>query len=927
MDKPTYEELEQRVKGLEKEILSFKQIENALRESEATLRSIFRAAPTGIGMVCDRVIKQANGRLCEMLGYSREELLGKSARILYPTDEDFEYVGREKYAQIGERGTGAVETRWECKDGRVIDVLLSSAPVDHNDLSIGVTFTALDITGRKQTEKALRESENRFRRAINEAPFPIMIHAEGGEVLQINEVWMELTGYSRSEISTISEWTEKAYGVRKDLVKEDIDKLYNLDTRVKEGEYNINTSNGNVITWDFSSAPLGNLPDGRLLVISMATDVTERKRTEEALRLSEERYRKFIENAPVGMYTINLKGEFTYGNRKLLEITGYKAEDWLNKSFHPIIYPDDLDILLDKIQKRFAGLGTTEPYEIRVFHASGKPIWIKITSESIYETDEKGGKRLAEVQSFVEDITDRKRAEEALRQERDRAQMYLDIAEVIFMALDAEGNVASVNKKGCGILGYSEKEMLGRNWFDNFLHHEQRDQVKDVFQQLMKGLMEPVEYYENPIITKSGEVRYIAWHNTILKNAKGDIIGTFSSGEDITERMLAEEETRKLEVRLQQAQKMEAIGTLAGGIAHDFNNILSPIMIHTEMARMDILPNSPLRLNLEEIYKAGERARDLVKQILTFSRQSEQKQSHIKISPIVKEALKFLRSTLPSTIEIRQSIRTKSDIMFADSIQIHQVLMNLCTNAAHAMRETGGVLEVRLTDEMIDSEMSARIPNLNPGAYLKLTVRDSGHGIDPMVIDRVFDPYFTTKETGEGSGLGLAVVHGIVASCGGAITIDSESGKGTTCYVYFPKSERDLSPETERAPYLPEGNETLLVVDDEKTIVEAIQTLLERLGYKVVGRTGSVEALEVFLAQPDAFDMVITDMTMPRMTGAGLAKEVKKARPDVPIIICTGFSEMINEDKAKKMGIRALVMKPIVMSEMANTIRKVLDEK
>ncbi|MBW2642548.1 MAG: response regulator [Deltaproteobacteria bacterium] len=394
---------------------------------------------------------------------------------------------------------------------------------------------------------------------------------------------------------------------------------------------------------------------------------------------------------------------------------------------------------------------------------------------------------------------------------------------------------------------------------------------------------------------------------------------------EIEERKIAEEEKAKLQSQLQQAQKMESIGTLAGGIAHDFNNILGIIVGNTELAMDDVPEWNPARHNLEAIRTAGLCARDMVKRIMAFSRQSPLEMKPVRISPIIKESLKLLRSSVPTTIEIHQNISIESNTVRADPTQINQVLINLCTNAVHAMGEKGGVLEVSLEDIELDSGSAIHYHDLSSGKYVRLTVSDTGNGIEPKILERIFDPYFTTKKVGEGSGMGLSVVHGIVKSHGGGISAISEQGKGTAFHVLFPCIEDEPEPEVEIAAEIPRGKERILFVDDEKAMVDAIQPMIERLGYKVTARTSSIEALEAFRANPDRFDLVITDFTMPNMTGMELAKALLKLRSDILIILCTGYSEHINEDKAKGSGIRAFVMKPVVLGDIANTIRKVLD--
>ncbi len=424
---------------------------------------------------------------------------------------------------------------------------------------------------------------------------------------------------------------------------------------------------------------------------------------------------------------------------------------------------------------------------------------------------------------------------------------------------------------------------------------------------------------------KDGSTLWIEVTATFIRNKDGRIVSLLGASRDISKRKRAEQEKKELEARLQQAHKMEAIGTLAGGIAHDFNNILGAVLGYAEMSLEDAEPGSLIHSNLTEVLTAGTRAKDLVKQILAFSRQAEQELRPVQVKLIVNEAVKLLRASLPSTIEIRRRI-TSNSATLADATQIHQVMMNLCTNAHHAMAEEGGVLEVGLADVRIDNADEARELDLSPGCYLCLTVGDTGCGMPPEVIARIFDPFFTTKGRDKGTGMGLAVVHGIVKSHGGAVRMDSQPGRGTTFEIFLPvirqAAESAAVADGER---LPTGEEQILFVDDEKALVDLGRQMLERLGYKVICRTSSIEALELFKIRPEQFDLVITDMTMPNLTGDKLAAELKRLRPDIPIILCTGFSEQVTEAGVRQMDLQAFLFKPLVMNKLARTVRKVLD--
>jgi signal transduction histidine kinase/ActR/RegA family two-component response regulator len=390
-----------------------------------------------------------------------------------------------------------------------------------------------------------------------------------------------------------------------------------------------------------------------------------------------------------------------------------------------------------------------------------------------------------------------------------------------------------------------------------------------------------------------------------------------------------EERTQALadsERQMQQVLKLQAIGTLAGGIAHDFNNILFPIIGYTELAMDDVAEGSPTRRNLEEILKAANRAKDLVQQILTFSRQNDRERKPIRVQVIVREALRLLRASIPKTIDIVADLDEDCNAIMGDPTQIHQVLMNLCTNAYHAMQTTGGTLDVRLTETNIGYEETVKRIGIKMGPHLHLSVRDEGVGMEPSVVERIFEPYFTTKEPGKGTGLGLSVIHGIVKNHGGFVTVESTPGKGSTFHVYLPTLE-DVNTDIEEEvnPEMTGGSERILLVDDEPQIVDMEKQMLERLGYRVTARSSSIEALETFSRQPDQFDLVITDMTMPQMTGDRLARRLWDIRPDLPVILCTGYNEMISEDKAAAMGIRKFLLKPVDKDEMAVAIRAALN--
>lgn len=402
--------------------------------------------------------------------------------------------------------------------------------------------------------------------------------------------------------------------------------------------------------------------------------------------------------------------------------------------------------------------------------------------------------------------------------------------------------------------------------------------------------------------------------------------------EEIANRQKAEKINDRLEKQLQQARKMEAIGTLAGGIAHDFNNILTAVIGYTDLAKINIerscsQTDCQVALNLDNLLQAGHRARDLVKQILTFSRQQKRENVPVKLSGVVREALKLLRSTIPTSIEMRENIISHDGHIMADPTQIHQIIMNLCTNGYQAMRNSGGILAIKLhqTEISRDDLLVSRL-HLQSGSYLVLEISDTGEGMSRTLLERIFDPYFTTRGESGGTGMGLAVVHGIVREHKGHISVYSELGEGTTFKIYLPQIIASVtSYVSKQLAELPGGSERILLVDDEDFVLELEKALLEKLGYRVTSSNSPLQALETFAQNRGNFDLVMTDMTMPKMNGAQLVEEIVSIDQQMPIIICTGFSELINEKKAKAIGACEYVMKPFDMREIAETLRRVLD--
>ena len=519
------------------------------------------------------------------------------------------------------------------------------------------------------------------------------------------------------------------------------------------------------------------------------------------------------------------------------------------------------------------------------------------------------------------DITERARAEEALRDSEERHRRIVESSSDAILLRSGE-TVIYANPAALRLFRATHpRELIGKRYLE-LVHPDDRvlsaERVKRNVDE--HWVASPREHR---VLTLDGQTVQVE-STGVPFHYRGEtqIFGVFR---DITERQKADREREKLEAQLRQAQKMEAIGTLAGGIAHDFNNILSVIIGNSEILDLTDAVNPSAKDGLNQIMAASQRARLLVKQILAFSRHARQEKLVVNLKPIVKETIDFLRASLPATIQLKHYLDPNAGQILADPTQMQQVLMNLCTNAGHAMEKDGGVLEIQLGNVELGGEDARFDSEAEAGRYLRLTVSDTGHGIDPAILPRIFEPYFTTKEQGKGTGLGLSVVHGIVKSHGGTIKVYSEVGKGTSFKAYFPLAEDMVVQEAASTRPLPTGTERILFVDDEPGLADLSREMLGHLGYEVDTRTSPIEALEAFRANPQKFDLVITDMTMPNMTGLTLAKKVNEISPGIPVILCTGFSDQANEQRAQALGIRAFLLKPLLMRDLAEAVRKALD--
>jgi PAS domain S-box-containing protein len=525
------------------------------------------------------------------------------------------------------------------------------------------------------------------------------------------------------------------------------------------------------------------------------------------------------------------------------------------------------------------------------------------------------------------DLQERKKAEEELRESEKNYRLLANNASDVIWVTDLNLNLTYVSPSVERMRGYTQEEVMALPVKKSFTPGSWKLLLSVFKEDLTKEDKGEIDLQQSRTVElmqycKDGSTIWIEATTRFLRDENGKAAGVLGISRDITKRKEAEAEQERLYAQLQHAQKMEAIGTMAGGIAHDFNNILGSISLNAEMVYEDIVNHPEARYSTEQILKASQRAKRLIEQILTFSRDKKVEQKLIQIDIIVEETLKMLRSMIPTTISIQKEFSENLWAIFANPTHIQQLVMNLCTNASQAM-ENGGSLTVKLSN--VDMDQSPPDSDLKPGSYVELIIKDSGHGITSENKKRIFDPFFSTKQAGDGTGLGLSVVHGIVLSNNGSITVDSKPDKGTSFEILFPKANGTGEAMETDMLTMKTGTEKLLFIDDEDSIVDAGQRMLERLGYDVTTQTDSIEALELFGRYPEDFDLVITDTTMPHMSGMELSSKLMEIRPDIPIIICTGYSHLLTFEKAKAIGIKDYVMKPFEKQVMANTIRNVLD--
>ncbi len=857
-----------------------------------------------------------------MTGYSLDEIHSMTIEDLHEI-EDLDAF-RKFFSRImaGEEITS--ESRILRKDGTKVPVEFSNKSLQIDGERYMHTI-ARDISKRKLAQEILVKSEKEYRELFEHSPIGIFKTDSEGNVLNVNPEMARILG-AKSPQEAMSKYKNLYHSLYVDPDRRRLFiKIIQEKGFVKNFDYQAKRIDGKTLILKMDARVRKTLEDGTFIIDGFTSDITASREAEEALSDNSKKYYSFLNTTTEGVYLQKMKNPvdtslpieqqidavydnayFAECNDSLARMYGLPSQKELLGKMLVEFHGGKHDPINRKELRHFIENGYQENSEIsHEICKDGKKRWFLNNTTGVVENG-----RLLYLWGTHTNITAIRRAEEEIIK---LSEAIAQLEEIVVIT-DENGRILYTNPAFKKITGYPEVETLGRK--PSMLKSGSHDAqfYSELWNTISKG-----NRWAGNIVNKRSDGSLFTANSSIspVKNLEGEITNYIWIFRDITQEIA-------LKKSMEQAQKMEAVGTLAGGIAHDFNNILTLVLGFTELALSDVEKDSAMEERLQAVYSAGRRAKDLVKQILTFARKSDEETKPIQVKIIIKEALQLLRPTLPTTIEIRQSIKSDSLIMGAPT-HIHQIIMNLCTNAAQAMEENGGILEVSLKDVRLNASFVKKHIGLMPGDYLELKVSDTGQGIPPRIIGSIFEPYFTTKAKGEGTGMGLATVHGIVKKYNGEIVVESKLKKGTEFTLFLPVCKKSNVNERFTSGDIPGGSENILIVDDEKQVAKITGLSLGRLGYNVTTLTSSLEALEFFRSNPDAFDLVITDMTMPGLTGDRLTAKLLDIKPALPVILCTGFAKKFAGKEATIKGVRAFAYKPISLKDLAVIVRRVLD--
>lgn len=802
-----------------------------------------------------------------------------------------------------------LEVEYYHKDGSTIWVEnIAQAMRDENFEIVQLYGVSRDITERKHAEAALQQSEMKYRLLAENVTDVICVVNLDRFIFNYASPSVEsVLGYTPNEFMNLNVYdllTPDSADRAMAILAQEVENNKYGKAKPQLLEIEVLRKDGCTVWVEISARFLRDNKQQVNSVLCVTRDVSKRKLMEDALQENERKLRNIIEHSNELFYLHDIEHNLTYASPASMEILGYTPDEMM-RNWTELVTDNPINQTGIETTRRAIKTGEKQNfYLLELKRKDRTSVLLEIDESPI--KDEKG--IVVGIVGAARDVTMREKVEQALRVSEEKYRLIMaSMKDAVYITSKERRieytNPRMIKKIGCDAIG----EFCYKAIFEN-----DTPCTWCTLDQVQHGKCVEVEF-ENPKDKRSYTVI-----NTPVFNTDGTI-SKLGIIRDITDQ-------RKTESMLRQSLKMDAIGTLAGGVAHEFNNILGIILGNAELAVYDVPEWNPAKNYLEEIRKASLRAKNVVRQILSFARKMPPVYKPLKIGDVVKEALKLIRVTIPASIEIHQRILCDSEMILSNPTEINQIIMNLCSNAIYAMEEGTDILEIHLEAVFLDNSSAAQYEDLTAGKYVKLTVKDTGKGIDPAIIDRIFDPYFTTKDIDKGLGMGLAVVFGIVKEHEGAIKVMSEIGKGTTVEVLFPVAEVQSEAKGGKSDHLPTGTECILFVDDEEALVELTKKLLERLGYKVEAKTNPAEALRLFQEESDKFDLVITDMAMPVMTGDRLLKEITKIKPNIPIILCTGHSDRIDGMKAKEMGVATYAMKPLDLASLAGIVRAVLDK-
>ncbi|WP_308734214.1 PAS domain S-box protein [Humidesulfovibrio sp.] len=885
-------------------VLKARRDADAIRQAKDYAESLLEGASTLI-VGLDRAgrVTAFNAAAEKLIGRARGEMLGQDwISSMYPPSQASAITARFRRIMDGDSNIPLQnESTLRTSSGEARLISWQNSVLRQGGEITGLIAFGLDITERREAEKALKTQNRENMTLLNGVPALIFFKSLDNRILRANEAWFKTLGLDESILGVPLDQVFPAELATK-FHRDDMEVIQSGRAKMNIMEV-VATPQGTrrYITHKLPQHDASGTLSG---IICIATDVTDLHLAEEALAQSEEKFRTLAEDSPALICRFLPGGIITYVNKILCSTFGRTAEQLLNTCLLEHVPEEDRPALL----ARFASLTPEAPVimaEQRVFLPGGRIGWLNWTDRALFDADG----NITAYQSVGMDITARKLAELDLR----RLHRAIEHAAEGLLITDRSGAITYTNPALERMTGLSGDKVKDSGLFMNevlpiILRHQDSQPRQGEDGGVWRG--------NSSLTQPHGQTVEVEFTVSATRNPSGEISSFVAVCRDVTEKRL-------LERQLWQAQKMEALGTLAGGIAHDFNNILASIMGFTELALDDIPASSRAKGSLMRVLKASSRAKELVRQILTFGRRSDREQRALDPDQVVNEALRLMEASLPKDIEIRAELEAKGCFILADPSQVHQIVMNLCTNAAQAMKDGGGI-RVATRVVRLDEDSPSPEHSLQTGEYLSLTVEDSGAGIAPNIMGRIFDPFFTTKDSGEGTGLGLAVVHGIVSSLGGAVFARSEPGQGARLTVLLPTAQGGHAQEPAHSQRNTKGSERILLVDDETDLLDLMRLTLEPLGYQVSTRSQPEAALKDFLSSPQSFDLVLTDQSMPRLTGVQLATRLREARPDMPIVLCTGFSMVIPPDRLQALGEAWLLPKPFSTDELAGVIRQAL---